>query len=226
MSLPLEKQVVSLELAKRLKELGAVSLAEHYEHYGGYYVTQNGKVYSIKYGNIRELKPSESKGYLRVALSSHNRRRIYPVHRVVAKVFIKNPDNKPQVNHKDGNKQNNCIENLEWYTASENMQHASRILKRPGSKTGYRFSNIYPSEAVRNRLIALGIPRNRHNLADLGEMLPSGTRIVQWLVDGKMYWNVSNVDGLTDVNADSSIGEADARAKMLIYLIENGLITV
>lgn len=62
-------------------------------------------------------------GYKRVSLK--NKR--YLVHRLVAEAFLDHPKNLTQVNHKDGNKLNNCVSNLEWCTPSENMQHAFKI---------------------------------------------------------------------------------------------------
>lgn len=72
-------------------------------------------------------------GYLRITLN--NPIKTFQVHRLVAEAFIPNPENKPEVNHKDGNKLNNHKDNLEWNTSSENLKHAiDNGLKRVFSK--------------------------------------------------------------------------------------------
>ena len=85
--------------------------------------------YSIRKGII--LKPSNknTKGYWRIRIpttTGGNKKdaRFYSVHRLVAMAFIPNPNNLPQINHKDGNKDNNCVENLEWCDNSHNQIHA------------------------------------------------------------------------------------------------------
>lgn len=73
------------------------------------------------------LKPGvNTSGYLHVALYKNNIKSYYKVHRLVAIAFIENIENKSDVNHKDGNKFNNNIINLEWNTHLENMQHAKK----------------------------------------------------------------------------------------------------
>lgn len=73
------------------------------------------------------LRPADNgKGYKFVWLNKNGRRERFYVHRLVALVFIPNPQNKPQINHKDCNRSNNYVENLEWVDNYEQMQHASR----------------------------------------------------------------------------------------------------
>lgn len=97
----------------------------------GYEVSNTGKVRSFKkksgglYDEPHMRKPVEDqKGYLRVNLSVNGRMVNRKIHRLVAKYFVPNPENKPQVNHKDGDKGNNNYSNLQWVTNKENMAHA------------------------------------------------------------------------------------------------------
>ena len=81
---------------------------------------------NIKRGKI--LKPCATRdGYLQLNLIKNKKKKVSTVHRLVAKAFIVNFENKPCVNHIDGNKQNNNVENLEWVTYSENTIHAIKI---------------------------------------------------------------------------------------------------
>lgn len=89
-----------------------------------YYVSSDGDVISLKRGKI--LKPQIRRNYYSVSLSKNNKWRSYPIHRLVAEAFIPNPNNYPQVNHKNSNKLDNRAENLEWCTVSENKLHSYR----------------------------------------------------------------------------------------------------
>lgn len=96
-------------------------------NYPGYYVDDSGKVYSRKYGDLRELKQyPKTHGYLYVALSRNGKKDYLRVHRLVAEAFIPNPDNLPEVNHKDEDKTNNKVDNLEWCTPHDNKVYGSR----------------------------------------------------------------------------------------------------
>lgn len=79
---------------------------------------------SYKTGKMRILMPSITRGYRHVTLSRENGQRTVRIARLVAETFIPNPENKPQVNHKDGRKHFDWVTNLEWATESENTQHA------------------------------------------------------------------------------------------------------
>lgn len=93
-----------------------------------YQVDTNGIIYN-KNGSIKRYSLNHS-GYCIVNFYVNHKRTGFAIHTLVAKQFIPNPNNSPQVNHKDGNKQNNCADNLEWCTAHENMRHSFDVLDR------------------------------------------------------------------------------------------------
>ena len=89
--------------------------------YPNYLVNTLGEVFNNKTG--RKLKPSVNKGYCGVYLYNENGRKFFLVHRLVAKAFIPNESNFPEVNHKDENPLNNKVENLEWCTSKYNNNY-------------------------------------------------------------------------------------------------------
>lgn len=110
--------------------------------YPNYKISNLGRVKALKYySNIhkkyydRELILKEKTncfGYKMVGLSNEKGRKNIAIHRLVANAFIPNSNNYPEVNHKDGNKANNCSENLEWCTRKQNVIHSYKLgLKKP-----------------------------------------------------------------------------------------------
>lgn len=90
----------------------------------GYKVHRDGSIVG-KRGQI--LSPRDNgRGYLILGIMKDGRRVTFGVHRLVALAFIPNPLNLPEINHRDGNKYNNCVENLEWCTRGLNIEHAYR----------------------------------------------------------------------------------------------------
>lgn len=95
---------------------------------GLYEVSNLGNVANLNFrGARRVLKGSNNKGYKMAHISKDKVSHALLIHRMVAMAFIPNPDNKPHVNHIDGSRNNNCVDNLEWCTHKENIQHAWRI---------------------------------------------------------------------------------------------------
>lgn len=114
------------------------------DYSGRYGVTEDGVVFSYPKewiggnGEVhkhegKQLKPYiNSNGYYEVGLSKDGKSYNYKIHQLVAHVYLTNPENKPQINHKDGNKLNNHISNLEWVSAKENTQHSfNNLLQIP-----------------------------------------------------------------------------------------------
>lgn len=205
----------------------------------GYGVDNEGNVYTFKQGRRRKLNQHDHKGYQRVFLFTDNVRKSHFVHRLVAQAFVKPVKGKEWVNHKDGNKRNNNAENLEWCTREENQRHNREVLgntnlgNRNGNH-GYRKSRFYPSENLRSRLIELGVPRADHDIVTLGEILPAQVKHngnffgldCSRLHNGRWIINYSNSRLKEYVEMVYEKTEAEARAKMLIYLLENNLMKI
>ena len=105
-----------------------------------YEVSNLGNVRNKKTGRV--LRPSKDGcGYSQVILCKDGKGNQFKVHRLVATAFIPNPKNKKEVNHIDGNKSNNYVDNLEWNTHSENQQHSI--------KTGLRTKSGLPKQKCR-----------------------------------------------------------------------------
>lgn len=114
--------------AEKLKGVNAMCVNEEWRDIPGYenlYMISNyGKVWSCRSKKL--LKAKCNKGYLRIGLHKDGKQKDYFVHRLVAIVFIPNEEAKPEVNHIDEDKKNNCTTNLEWVSAKENTNHGTR----------------------------------------------------------------------------------------------------
>ena len=101
-----------------------------------YQISSLGNVKSLNKRKGRILKPAKNnKGYLRVGLCKQGKRKMYLVHRLVTSAFIENPNNLPQVNHKDEDKTNNAVENLEFCDAKYNNNYGTRNIRAAESNT-------------------------------------------------------------------------------------------
>lgn len=108
---------------------------------GLYQVSNLGNIRTLHYKKpyLRKLSKSK-KGYLRVNLSKDKKYKYYSVHRLVAEAFIPNPDNLPQINHKDEIRTNNRVDNLEWCTSKYNCNYGHHCENVSKSRIGMKFS--------------------------------------------------------------------------------------
>jgi hypothetical protein len=118
-------------------------------------VNDNGRVYDKPLAGKQMKQSMHTKGYKTVSLTKDGKTKLCFVHRIVAEAFIPNPDNLPMVNHKDEDKTNNFLENLEWCTASYNRTYGKAIERHAKKIRGV------PHSEEHKRKIGEGVRRSR-----------------------------------------------------------------
>lgn len=161
------------------------------------YIDKLGRDYMID--GITLTKCDNGKGYDHVRLGKHTMKQL---HRIVAEAFIPNPLNLPEVNHKDGNKKNNCVENLEWVTHQGNVIHAVET-----GLFGERAKKATPEivEAIR----AEYVPYDReHSTIALGKKYGIDPAYVWRIINGQKRKRLAH-DGRGCGHRDAEVGGAE-----------------
>jgi hypothetical protein len=144
---------------------------------------QAGSLGSIKDKNGKIIKGSLTRGYLRVIIKENGVKKRFFAHRLVAQAFIKNPNSKPFINHINGIRNDNRVENLEWCTAKENVHHAinSGFWK---DKVGIKCNM---SKLTENQVIEIRKLKKTHTHKELSLMFKVAESTISYVVNKKTW---------------------------------------
>lgn len=171
---------------------------------GKYQISNLGRVKSLNY-NTKILKyNSDGHGYLKVILYKNNKRKSHRVHRLVAEAFIPNLEDKNQVNHINGNKQDNRAFNLEWCTAKENVQHSlnTGLSERFKGENNPLYGRTYSMETrIKMSKSHKGIIQGKNNpmYGKMGEKHPRSRKII-CITTGDIFHSITQASEKYNIN--------------------------
>ena len=161
---------------------------------GMYQISNYARAKSFHKGTVKILKPKLSGLYLAVTLLRNGKPKICDVHVLAARAFIPNPENKPEVNHKDGVKLNCFVDNLEWNTPSENIKHAFRI-GRKKSKHGVENTLAKLTEDQVREICRIFVPySHKYGIRALARKYGVAINTITKVIRGMSYKNVPRDD--------------------------------
>lgn len=149
-----------------------------------YKINNLGQVLNAKRNKILKDDKSNGRGYCNITLYKNGKRYRKVVHRLVAEAFIPNPKNKSQVNHKDGNKHNNRVDNLEWCTQNENMKHAFKTGLEIHGMLGKKHSDE-TKKKMRKIIICVETQKCYNGLIEAEEQIGVSSKLISRCLKGK-----------------------------------------
>ena len=175
------KDVIGYERCYQISSLGRLKRKEKK-------IVNKGNIHTLRERIINPYR--DKKGYLVYRLKCDNGKiKRYFAHRLVAIHFISNPENKPEVNHIDGNKENNCVNNLEWVTTRENINHAVENSLRgdfKGESNGY--SKLTDGDVIKIKTMLLNNNLKQAEIAKIFNVSPSTISLIK---RGKIWTHIT-----------------------------------
>ena len=193
-----------------------------------YLITDRGSVYSTDFkhtGKVKRLKTRYDKdGYEIVTIYLDGKRYDLKVHRLVAIAFIPNPKNKPEVNHKNGNKKKNNKKNLEWATTGENIYHAFdnglTVIDQNGEKNG---SAKHTNKIIEK--VCKSLESNKYTIKEISEKYGVPRYTIEQILAGNQWTIISDKYDLTKFTNVRKYTD-DTVIKKICKLLASGKYTV